>query len=267
MLRDGELVYAAERQTGSLWLASGCRARGVAYVLLGRPQEAVTVLREALTVLKDHPEFVHFRVFNLGYVAFAAADLGDGRDLQRWAIEADQLVAAERLEETAGGAIASTAAALAHEQRGDHTETARQLERVRQRRRYLPGVAWLDADLALRCAHVSLDLGDPAGAVEFAQVAGDALRGYPDAGALPARLVGVEERIRRGEAYGLTSSELRVLGFLPTHLSLQEIADRLFLSRSTIKTHVASIYDKLAVPGRSEAVEIIEQIGLGSTEG
>jgi LuxR family transcriptional regulator, maltose regulon positive regulatory protein len=266
MLRDGELVYAAERQAGTRWLASGCRAMGVAYVLLGRPQEAITVLREGLALLGDHPEFVHFRVVNLGYLAFAAADLGDGRNLQRWAIEASQVVAGERLEETAGGAIASTAAALAHEQRGDHSEAGRELERVRQRRRYLPGVAWLDADLAMRSAEVSLGLGDPAGAVEFVQVAGDALQGYPDAGTLPARLVGVEERIRRGEAYGLSAAELRVLGFLPTHLSLQEIADRLFLSRSTVKTHIASIYDKLGVPGRSEAVEIIEHLGLGPTE-
>ena len=43
-------------------------------------------------------------------------------------------------------------------------------------------------------------------------------------------------------------------------------ADRLYLSRYTVKTHVASIYDKLGVPGRSEAVEIVEQLGLGSTE-
>ena len=33
-----------------------------------------------------------------------------------------------------------------------------------------------------------------------------------------------------------------------------------------MKTHVASIYDKLGVPGRSEAVEIIERLGLKSTD-
>jgi LuxR family maltose regulon positive regulatory protein len=114
-------------------------------------------------------------------------------------------------------------------------------------------------------ADISLDLDDPAGALEFAQAAGDALQGYPDAGTLPGRLVRVEERIRQGHVYRLTSSELRVLSFLPTHLSLQEIADRLYLSRATVKTHVAAIYDKLGVPGRSEAVEIIEELGLGST--
>jgi ATP/maltotriose-dependent transcriptional regulator MalT len=58
--------------------------------------------------------------------------------------------------------------------------------------------------------------------------------------------------------------DLRLIHFLPTHLSLQEIADRLFLSRPTVKTHVASIYAKLGVEGRSEAVEVIDQVGLGS---
>ena len=120
---------------------------------------------------------------------------------------------------------------------------------------------------ALRCADISLDLGDLAGALEFAQVASDALQGYPDAGTLPARLQRLEERIRRGQDYGLTPAELRLVGFLPTHLSLQEIADRLHLSRPTVKTHVASIYHKLGVKSRSEAVEIVEQAGLGAIDG
>jgi hypothetical protein len=46
MLRDAELVFATEKEAGTRLLASGCRATGVAYALLGRPQEAITVLRE-----------------------------------------------------------------------------------------------------------------------------------------------------------------------------------------------------------------------------
>ena len=72
-------------------------------------------------------------------------------------------------------------------------------------------------------------------------------------------------RISSGQTFGLTPAELRLVGFLPTHLSLQEIADRVYLSRATVKTHVASIYHKLGVPGRSEAVETIDRVGLGST--
>jgi LuxR family transcriptional regulator, maltose regulon positive regulatory protein len=265
MLDDGELVCASEKQAGARWLVSGCRAVGVANVLLGRPQEAVTVLREALALLRDRPEVSHSRVVCLGYLAFAAAEMHRRRDLQRWAVEATQLVTETHLEETGGGAIALTAGALAHQTRGDHTAAASQLERVRRLRPHVRGAWWLDADLALRCAEINLGLGDPAAALAFAQVAGDALQGYADAGTLAVRLERLEERIRRGEDYGLTSAELRVLSFLPTHFSLQEIADRLYLSRATVKTHVASIYDKLGVAGRSETVDLIERFGLGST--
>jgi LuxR family maltose regulon positive regulatory protein len=266
MLRDAEFAYESEKTAGTRWYASGCRAMGVAYVLLGRPEEAITVLREAVALMRDQPELAHVRIACLGYLVFAAAETDNPRDVQRWAAETTWLLAEAHLEESAGGAIAYTAGALAHQQRGDYVEAARELEGVRRCRPHLKAAPWVDADLALRCAAISLDLGDHDGALEFERIAGDALQGYPDGGTLPARLRNLEGRIRQGEDYGLTSAELRVLGFLPTHLSLQEIAGRLFLARPTIKTHVASIYNKLGVSGRSEAVEIIEQRGLGSKE-
>jgi LuxR family transcriptional regulator, maltose regulon positive regulatory protein len=264
MLRDAELAYGAEKASGTRWYASGCRAMGMAYVLLGRPREAIMVLREALGLLRDHPELAHVRVGCLGYLVFAAAEVGDRRDVQRWAAEAILLVSEAHLEESAGAVAAYTAGALASQQRGDYEEAARRLECVRRSRRHLGAALWADADLALRCADISLELGDHDGAIDFEQIASDASQAYPDAGTLPTRLRDLEGRIKRGEDFGLTSAELRVLGFLPTHLSLQEIGGRLFLARPTVKTHVASIYDKLGASGRSEAVEMIEHHGLGA---
>ncbi len=266
MLRDAELGYAYEKRKGNECPLSSRCAMGAAYLLLGRQQEAIYVLRESLALARDRPDLAHMRVFALGYLVFAASELGNRRDVQRWAVQASWLVAQQHLHDTTYGAIAHTAGALAHNQRGDQTEAARQLENVRRLRPLLRAGPWLDADLALRCADVSLDLGDGEGALELAQVAGDALQGYPDAGTLPARLQRLEARIRRGQNYGLTPAELRLVAFLRTHLSLQEIADRLQLARTTVKTHVASIYDKLGVTGRSDAVEVIEQAGLESTE-
>ena len=63
-------------------------------------------------------------------------------------------------------------------------------------------------------------------------------------------------------AMTLTPAELRLLPLLPTHLSFPEIADRLFLSRHTIKTQAISIYSKLDVTSRSEAVTRARDIGL-----
>jgi LuxR family transcriptional regulator, maltose regulon positive regulatory protein len=52
----------------------------------------------------------------------------------------------------------------------------------------------------------------------------------------------------------LTAAERRVLILLPTSTYLQ-IADTLYISRNTVKTHLRSIYQKLGVASRSEALE------------
>ena len=62
--------------------------------------------------------------------------------------------------------------------------------------------------------------------------------------------------------YSLTTAELRVLHYLPTNLTLSDIADRLFVSRNTAKSHAASIYRKLGTKRRGEAVKIAEAAGL-----
>jgi LuxR family maltose regulon positive regulatory protein len=52
----------------------------------------------------------------------------------------------------------------------------------------------------------------------------------------------------------LTAAELRLLPYLQTHLTFREIGERLFVSRNTVATEVASIYRKLGVSSRNEAV-------------
>jgi LuxR family maltose regulon positive regulatory protein len=53
----------------------------------------------------------------------------------------------------------------------------------------------------------------------------------------------------------LSEGETRVLRYLPTNLSLPEIASELHLSTNTVKTHVRHVYAKLGAHGRTEAVE------------
>jgi LuxR family transcriptional regulator, maltose regulon positive regulatory protein len=61
---------------------------------------------------------------------------------------------------------------------------------------------------------------------------------------------------RSGEPTGapLTEAELAVLRFLPSHMTNQEIAESLFLSINTIKTHLSSVYRKLGVTSRRQAI-------------
>jgi LuxR family maltose regulon positive regulatory protein len=66
----------------------------------------------------------------------------------------------------------------------------------------------------------------------------------------------------RGLDEQLTHSEIRVLRYLPTHLTAPEIADELFLSVNTVSTHTRHLYAKLGVHGRHEAVERARALGL-----
>jgi LuxR family maltose regulon positive regulatory protein len=56
-------------------------------------------------------------------------------------------------------------------------------------------------------------------------------------------------------ASALSVAERRVLRLLPTNMSLGDIASQLYISRNTVKTHVASIYRKTGATKRVEAVE------------
>jgi LuxR family maltose regulon positive regulatory protein len=60
----------------------------------------------------------------------------------------------------------------------------------------------------------------------------------------------------------LTEGEIRVLRYLPTHLSQAEIARELSLSVNTVNTHIRHIYAKLDAHRRGEAVERARAFGL-----
>jgi len=60
----------------------------------------------------------------------------------------------------------------------------------------------------------------------------------------------------------LSDSEVRVLRYLPTNLSAREIANELYVSTNTVKTHMHHLYAKLGTHRRGEAVERARTLGL-----
>ena len=60
----------------------------------------------------------------------------------------------------------------------------------------------------------------------------------------------------------LTSREIQVLRFLPSHLNYSEIAAECFVSVNTVKTHIKGIYMKLNASSRSEAIARARSLGL-----
>ena len=84
----------------------------------------------------------------------------------------------------------------------------------------------------------------------------DVVRGAPAPGAEGERLSQPEE---------LSPSELRVLRHLPTNLTRAEIARELYVSVSTVNTHIRHIYSKLGAHSRSSAVGRARELRLLST--
>ena len=60
----------------------------------------------------------------------------------------------------------------------------------------------------------------------------------------------------------LTPAELRLLDYLPTHLSMRDIADQLGVTRNTAKSQNVAIYRKLGVASRSDAVTEARRLGI-----
>jgi LuxR family maltose regulon positive regulatory protein len=60
----------------------------------------------------------------------------------------------------------------------------------------------------------------------------------------------------------LSDGEKRILRYLPTNLSVPEIADQTYLSVNTVKTHMRHLYGKLGAHSRGKAVERARGLGL-----
>ena len=120
----------------------------------------------------------------------------------------------------------------------------------------------------LQLAKVYCAIGDATTARHLLREIDDILLHRPALGAL----VDEVDEFRRiltssaqaGAAGGapLTPAELRLLPYLQTHLTIREIGERLFVSRNTVSSEVGSIYRKLGVSSRSDAVQQATAVGL-----
>jgi DNA-binding CsgD family transcriptional regulator len=68
-----------------------------------------------------------------------------------------------------------------------------------------------------------------------------------------------EERLKD---LGITRRELEILELIAQGLSNREIADKLFVSENTVKTHSSRLFDKLGAKRRTQAVQIGKENGL-----
>ncbi|MDU2447383.1 MAG: LuxR C-terminal-related transcriptional regulator, partial [Eggerthella sp.] len=71
----------------------------------------------------------------------------------------------------------------------------------------------------------------------------------------------LERATRFAQSYGLTNRETEVLGYLARGRTLPYIADALFVTTGTVKTHTTHIYRKLDVNSRQELLDQLDAFG------
>jgi LuxR family maltose regulon positive regulatory protein len=127
---------------------------------------------------------------------------------------------------------------------------------------------WISIETRIFLARTFSLLGDVALARTLTREAGELLVLVPDGAVLRERLTALEQSSHATDVpigvlvTPMTPAEMRVLRYLPTHLTFAAIADELFVSRNTVKTQAISIYRKLGVTSRGPAVDAARGLGL-----
>jgi LuxR family maltose regulon positive regulatory protein len=250
----------------SPWRAVSRLYEGVAAQLTGDRLRAAALLDDGLHRSAQLPAVESLCQAQLAMMALAEEDWDLALDRS---VSATVLVERHDLAEAPSAALVFAVAALvrAHVAEADLAEelVRRATRLLRRSDRYAP---WYGAETRIMLARAALRLTDVRRARTLLAEASSAVRRVPDAPVLSGWLdvaLGELDSGAVAELDGsslLTLAELRILRFLPTHLSFREIGDRLHVSTNTVKSQAHAVYRKLDASSRSEAVARASRVGL-----
>jgi ATP/maltotriose-dependent transcriptional regulator MalT len=253
---------AAELEPGetSPWAALVRFALGSGLYLSGDTSNARKPLEEALSLTEDRQRLV--RVVTLSFLSFVAADEGRLEESESHARAAHALVESLRPYRIPQTSLAPIALGRALAEQGKLERAQKELETGLFARRQLPGLSpWPTLIGLLALAQVRAGRGDRAEARAALVEARTILEDFPDAGIFPDLLEHQERKLRarkprEGQLDGeLTEREFDVLRLLQGELSTRQMAQNLYVAPSTVRTQIKSIYRKLGVSSRQQAVE------------
>ena len=124
---------------------------------------------------------------------------------------------------------------------------------------------WYEAETRIVLARTAARFDDAPTARRMLDESARLLKLTPDATVLAdwiEQTAVIIETVSASAVSDLTPAELRVLQYLPTHLSFPAIAGRIHVSPNTVKTQAQAVYRKLGVSSRREAVEQAREAGL-----
>jgi LuxR family transcriptional regulator, maltose regulon positive regulatory protein len=265
-MRDGLFAVAAE-PPWSAWRDQALVICGEARLLIGDTDGARAQFAESAELSAAAPTDAF--VLSEAELAVLAMDLGQWTAAAEHVELALEAIDAQRMHDYPTSVLAFAGAARLAVHRGDLPEASRQLTRAMRARPtstfVLPGMA-LRARLQL--AKVYCAIADHTTARHLLREIDDILLHRPDLGVLAEEVAQLREIVAssaQSAASGgppLTPAELRLLPYMQTHLTFREIGERLFISRNTVSSEVSSIYRKLGVSSRHDAVQQATAIGL-----
>jgi LuxR family transcriptional regulator, maltose regulon positive regulatory protein len=272
LCRDGVERMRIDAQTavagldpGSPWRATAILMEGIGYLLDGQADRADPILAHAAEVAAE-ARAMPAASAALAERSIVAMDRDEWDQADTLAEQALGILRAGRLDNYVMTPLIYAVAARTAIHRGDLALAREQLALAADLRpllSYAMPHRSVQTLLELGRAHLALD--DAAGARTVLSQARDILERRPDLGVLPRQAEELRSRAATGHdkptgVSSLTTAELRLLPLLPTHLTFAEIGQQLFVSRHTVKTQAISVYRKLGVSSRSQAVQRLQEL-------
>ncbi len=266
MASDAARAYEEEDQD-SPWRSIFCLLRGVADHLTGDRAHAREHLEDGIhRSALAAPNIETLCLSQLAMIAVEEGDWDQGVDLVARAVHQ---VERHSLASYPPSALTFAVSADVRSHVGRVDEGKRDARRAAHLlaglKRFIP---WYEAETRIVLARAALRLADVGEARALLAEASQLARRVPDAVVFEGWLDdtwGMIDSASTSALAGpaaLTMAELRILRFLPTHLSFREIGARLHVSSNTVKTQANAVYRKLDVRSRSEAVSRATEIGL-----
>ena len=266
MRADAEAAVAG-LAPGSPWSATALLLEGVALVLAGRADRADPILAHAAEVathIGDLPAAAA-ALAQRALIAIARHDWIEAQTLVERGLE---IARAGQLDDYEMSPLLHAVAARTALHRGYVPQAQDHLARAAHLRpRLTAALPHRAVQTLLELTRAHLALTDVAGAKRLLREARIILHRRPRLGILPAQATQLQSKLdtlreTTTSVATLTTAELRLLPLLSTHLTFREIGERLYLSQHTVKSQALSVYRKLGVSSRSQAIHRVQQAGL-----
>ena len=253
----------------SPWLSMCCLLDGAGLHLRGLREEARPRLREGAR--RGAVEAPNVQVLCLAQLTLLAIDDDDWQLAETLTWQARAQIDSSGLAGYANIALSLGVSAFVYAHAGKTDKAAADLRLGTRLLAKLNEFApWVEAETRIALARAAARLDDAPAAAELLNDAARLFEQTPDATVLGdwiQETAAAIEAVSDSAVEDLTTAELLVLQFLPTHLSFPQIAAEIQISPHTVKSQTRSVYRKLGVGSRQEAVERARGAGLLDRDG